>query len=296
MTMHISASPAPYKAKALAAAILLCVAGSAHSPRVEASGIPTFDLSNLTQMLMEWGTDAIKSCFNVNSVKEAVTRVQDIQRFAQRARVMNNMTELMPERDELEGVESCPNPSGGGMTGAAAGWARNALSMGNTRIDGSTDLRTLQQQLCVSDIVLQNRKWNAERELLLELEGQTRDYQEILGKWNSMADMKGQVEAICNMTPGGGSMGVSGGGANEGRQMSLQQELAQRTADNARELSDRQSKISVLEGAIASVQAKQAEVGRKMLNGEGGGLLTGAAAGAIQATLLKGALETAKSD
>lgn len=284
------------KAKLLAVAVGLCLAGTAHSPRVEATGIPTFDLSNLTQMLMDWGTDAVKSCFNVNSIKEAVTRVQDIQKFAQRARVMNNMTELMPERDELEGIESCPNPSGGGIAGAAAGWASSALGIGNTRIDGSTDLRTLQQQLCASDIILQNRKWNAERELLLELEGQTQDYQDILGKWNSMADMKGQVEAICNMTPGGGSMGVSGGGANEGKQASLQQELAQRAADNNRELADRQAKISVLEGAIASVQAKQAEVGQKMLNGESGGFLTGAAAGAIQATLLKGALETAKSD
>ena len=107
------------KLKALAVALGLCLAGTAHSPRVEASGIPTFDLSNLTQMLMDWGTDAVKSCFNVNSIKEAVTRVQDIQRFAQRARVMNNMTELMPERDELEGIESCPNPSGGGIAGAA---------------------------------------------------------------------------------------------------------------------------------------------------------------------------------
>jgi hypothetical protein len=33
-----------------------------------------------------------------------------------------------------------------------------------------------------------------------------------------------------------------------------------------------------------------------MLNGESGGFLSGAAAGAIQASLLKGALETAKSD
>lgn len=284
------------KAKFLAVAVGLCLAGTVHSPRVEASGIPTFDLSNLTQMLMDWGTDAVKSCFNVNSIKDAVARVQDIQKFAQRARVMNHMTDLMPEREELDGIESCPNPTGGGLAGSAASWASSALGIGNMRIDGSTDLRALQTQLCASDIILQNRKWNAERELLRELEGQAEDYEEILGKWNSMADMKGQVEAMCNMTPGGGVMSVSGGGANEGRQASLQQELAQRTADNARELADRQMKIRVLEGAIASVQAKQAEVGQKMLNGESGGFLTGAAAGAIQATLLKGALETAKSD
>lgn len=289
-------SPQGMKTKLLTVALGLCLASSAHSPRVEASGIPTFDVANLTQMLMDWGADAVKSCFNVNSIKEAVTRVQDIQRLAQRARVINNMSEIMPERDEFDGIEACPNPTGGGLAGAAAGWARSALGIGNMRIDGTTDLRALQQQLCASEIILQNRKWNAERELLLELEGQAEDYQEILGKWNSMADMKGQVEAICNIAPGGGTMGVSGGGANEGRQASLQQELAQRTADNARELSDRQAKIQVLNGAISSVQAKQAEVGQRMLNGESGGFLTGAAAGAIQATLLKGALETAKSD
>lgn len=289
--------PHGMKAKLLAVALGLCLASTAHSPRVEASGIPTFDGANLAQMFLDWGTDAVKSCFSVNSLKEAVTRVQDIQRLAQRARVMNNMTELMPARNELAGVESCPDPSGGGLSSAASGWASNALGIGNQRIDGSTNLRLLQQQLCASDIILQNRKWNAERELLLELEKQAEDYQEILGEWNALADTKGQIEAVCNMTsPGGGNMGVSGDGPNEGKQVSLQQRLAQREAENHRELSDRLARLSVLDGAIASVRSKQAEVGQKMLNGEEGGFLTGAASGAIQAALLKGALETAKSD
>lgn len=291
MTIN-SASPTVHlNSKILAAVLFLSFAGVAHSPKAEA-GVPVFDVAALTQMLTDWTREKIRACFDVNSVKEAVTRVQDIQKMAQRARVTMNMTELMPERDEMEGIESCPNPSGGSLTASAASWASGALGLGNKRIDGSTDLRSLQQQLCASEIILQNRKWNAERSLLKELEGQAADYQEILGKWNSMADMKGQVEAICSV---GESMSVTGGGANEGRQASLQQELAQRSADNNRALADQQAKIGVLDGAIASVRAKQAEVGQKMLNGESGGFLTGVAAGAIQAALLKGALDSAKS-
>lgn len=295
MTTHTPAASTPLKAKALAAAILLCVAGSAHSPRVEASGVPTFDIANLTQMLQDWLKDAVTDCFSVTSAKEALSRIQNIQRITARARAMNNMSELMPPRNELDGVGSCPNPSGGSITASAAGWARNALGMGSTRLDGSTDLRTLQQQLCASEKILENRKWNAERELLLELEGQASDYAGIMNKWNSMASLKGEIQAICNPIPGGSS-GFSGGGADTGQQNSLQQELAQNAAKNQQAISEHLSRLQVLSGAADSVRSKQAEVGQMMLNGQEGGLLTGAVAGAVQATLLKGALETAKSD
>lgn len=288
-------SPHGMKAKFLAVALGLCLASTAHSPRVEASGIPTFDVANLTQMLQDWFKDAITDCFSVDSMKEGLQRIQDIQRVASRVRVMNNMTELMPERDELDGVEACPNPSGGSLAASAAGWASSALGMGSTRLDGSTDLRTLQQQLCASQIMLENRKWNAERALLLELEKQASDYEGIMNKWNAMADMKGQIEAVCRPVPGGG-MSFSGGGANEGKQNTMQQELAQNAAANNQALADHLAKLQVIDGAIGSIKTKQAEVGQRMLNGESGGFLTGAAAGAIQATLLKGALETAKSD
>jgi hypothetical protein len=287
-------SPHGMKAKLLAVALGLCLASTAHSPRVEASGMPVFDAANLTQMLLDWAKDAITDCFTVDSMKEGLQRIQDIQQVASRVRVMSNMTELMPERDELEGIEACPNPSGGSLAASAAGWASTALGVGSTSFDGTTDLRTLQQQLCASQIMLENRKWNAERDLLLELEEQAADYEGIMNKWNAMADMKGQIEAVCNPVPGG-SMSFSGGEANEGKQNSMQQELAQNAAANNQALSDHLAKLQVIDGAIGSIKAKQAEVGQRMLNGEGDGLLTGAAAGAIQATLLNAALETAKS-
>jgi hypothetical protein len=91
-------------------------------------------------------------------------------------------------------------------------------------------------------------------------------------------------------------MSFSGGGANEGQQNTMQQELAQNAAANNQALADHLAKLQVIDGAIGSIKSKQAEVGQRMLNGESGGFLSGAAAGAIQATLLKGALETAKSD
>lgn len=295
MTTPTSSHSAQFNVKALAAAILLCVAGSAHSPRVEASGIPTFDGANIAQMLQDWFKDAVTDCFSVTSAKEALSQIQNIQRITARARAMNNMSELMPPRNELDGVESCPNPTGGSLTASAAGWARNALGMGSTRLDGSTDLRTLQQQLCASEKILENRKWNAERELLLELEGQASDYASIMKKWNSMADLKGEIEAICNPIPGG-SLSFSGGGADEGQQNSLQHELAQNAAKNQQAISEHLSRLQVISGAADSIRSKQAEVGQMMLSGQESGLLTGAAAGAIQATLLKSALETAKSD
>lgn len=291
----VHSSPHGMKAKLVAVALGLCIASTAHSPRVEASGIPTFDVANLTQMLQDWFKDAITDCFSVDSMKEGLQRIQDIQRVASRVRVMNNMAELMPERDELDGIETCPNPGGGSLAASAAAWAGNALGMGSTRLDGSTDLRTLQQQLCASQIMLENRKWNAERALLLELEQQASDYEGIMNKWNAMADMKGQIEAVCNPVPGGG-MSFSGGEANQGKQNTMQQELAQNAAANNQALADHLAKLKVIDGAIGSIKSKQAEVGQRMLNGEGGGLLSGAAAGAIQATLLKSALETAKSD
>jgi hypothetical protein len=283
------------KAKTLAVAIILCFAGSAHSPRVEATGIPTFDASNLMQMFMDFGNEAIKSCFSVNSMKEAVQRVQDIQKMVQRTRVTMGMSELMPERDLMEGIEACPG-GGGGLAGSAASLVRGALGMGNTRLDGSTDLRALQTQLCATEVILTNQKWNAEREQLNEMQQQAKDYEGMLGRWNSLADAKGQIEAICNITPGGGNMSVAGGAASEGKQATFQQEIAQVAADNARALEEAQAKVQFLDGAIVSVRRKQAEVGQMMMSGERGSILSAAASATVRTALLKTALENAKSD
>ena len=285
------------KAKGLAAAILLCLAGSVHSPKVEAQagpGIPTFDFANIFQMLRDMAKDAITDCFSADSLKESLKQIQDIQALVQRARAMQGITELMPERDELEGIEACP----GGASLASQGGAvlRSALGMGNKRIDGSTDLVAMQKELCVSAVVLQNQKWNAQRELLLEIDGQAEDYKEIFSRWNSLANMKSEIQRVCNPVPGG-SMSVSGGGASEGQQATVRANLEAKAADNDRAIEQARAKIEVLSGALVSIEAKQAEVGRRMLSGEtGGGWLSNTAAGAIQAALLKRGLEKARTD
>ena len=207
---------------------------------------------------------------------------------------MQGITELMPERDELEGIEACP----GGASLASQGGAvlRSALGMGNKRIDGSTDLVAMQKELCVSAVVLQNQKWNAQRELLLEIDGQAEDYKEIFSRWNSLANMKSEIQRVCNPVPGG-SMSVSGGGASEGQQATVRANLEAKAADNDRAIEQARAKIEVLSGALVSIEAKQAEVGRRMLSGEtGGGWLSNTAAGAIQAALLKRGLEKARTD
>lgn len=293
MTALSNAPTSQIKAKALAAAIFLSIAGSAHSPKVEASGIPTFDGANWAQMMQEWLKSAVTDCFTADSLKESLTRIQDIQKIVQRTRAMQGMTELMPQRDAMDGVEACPG--GGSLVAQGAHWTRSALGMGNTRIDGSTDLVALQRELCVSEVVLENQKWNAERELLREIDGQAEDYKNIFARWNSLAGMKGEIQKICNPIPGGG-MSLSGGGASEGQQTSTRTELEAKAADNERAIQQARAKIEVLSGALVSVQNKQAEVGQKMLNGEtGGNWLTNTAAGAVQASILKKGLDSARS-
>lgn len=295
-------SPHGMKAKLLAVALGLCLASTAHSPRVEASGIPVFDGANqifntLVDELRQQALRMARECFDVKNLQDAMKRVQAIQRISLRTSVGGQtikLSEAMPELQPMQGVEEiCPDPSGGSFAGLAASSLRDAIGLAGQNLDGSTNLREEQYKVCRTLVYLRNSKWNAERQVFVELENQTDQLVGMMGRWNSMVgsgggSVAGSLTTGCSLD--------SGNGPGEGWQATAHAELQANMEQSERLFKQRQAEVEVYQSVISSLEQRQAQIGQMMLNGQSAGFLSGAAAGAIQATLLKTALETAKSD
>jgi len=298
----VHSSPHGMKAKLLAVALGLCLASTAHSPRVEASGIPVFDGANqifntIVDELRQQALRMARECFDVKNLQDAMKRVQAIQRISLRTSVGGQtikLSEAMPELQPMQGVdEICPDPSGGSFAGLAASSIRDAIGLAGQNLDGSTNLREEQYKVCRTLVYLWNSKWNAERQVFVELENQTDQLVGMMGRWNGMVgsgggSVAGSLTTGCSLD--------SGNGPGEGWQATAHAELQANMEQSERLFKQRQAEVEVYQSVISSLEQRQSQIGQMMLNGQSGGFLSGAAAGAIQATLLKTALETAKSD
>jgi len=295
-------SPHGMKAKLLAVALGLCLASTAHSPRVEASGIPVFDGANqifntLVDELRQQALRMARECFDVKNLQDAMKRVQAIQRISLRTSVGGQtikLSEAMPELQPMQGVEEiCPDPSGGSFAGLAESSLRDAIGLAGQNLDGSTNLREEQYKVCRTLVYMRNSKWNAERQVFVELENQTDQLVGMMGRWNSMVgsgggSVAGSLTTGCSLD--------SGNGPGEGWQATAHAELQANMEQSERLFKQRQAEVEVYQSVISSLEQRQSQIGQMMLNGQSAGFLSGAAAGSIQATLLKAALETAKSD
>lgn len=295
-------SPHGMKAKLLAVALGLCLASTAHSPRVEASGIPVFDGANqifntIVDEVRQQALRMARECFDVKNLQDAMKRVQAIQRISLRTSVGGQtikLSEAMPELQPMQGVEEiCPDPSGGSFAGLAASSLRDAIGLAGQNLDGSTNLREEQYKVCRTLVYMRNSKWNAERQVFVELENQTDQLVGMMGRWNSMVGSGGG--SIARSLTTGCSLD-SGNGPGEGWQATAHAELQANMEQSERLFKQRQAEVEVYQSVISSLEQRQSQIGQMMLNGQSAGFLSGAAAGSIQATLLKAALETAKSD
>lgn len=114
MTTHATAAPTQFKTKALVAATFLCIAGSAHSPRVEASGIPVFDGSNnvfnmTLDEIRQQALRKLRECFDVKNMNELMKRVEDIQNINLRTTVNGQtmkLSDAMPEVQPMDGADA----------------------------------------------------------------------------------------------------------------------------------------------------------------------------------------------
>lgn len=279
------------KAKGLAAAILLCLAGSVHSPRVEASGIPVVDgLNQVYNMVIDEARRFARQCFDVRNLQDALKRVQDIRNINLRTSIGGStikLSEAMPAVPVMQGVDSaCPDPSGGGLAGAAASTIRDAIGLTTKELDGA-NLRQEQMNVCRTLVFMRNTKWNTERKVLVELERQTDELVSILDDWNS------------KVGSGGGSIGDlakgcsldSGNGPTEGWQATTGASLQANAEQSERLFKQVQSEVEVYQNIINTLEQRQAEIGRQMLAGQKPqGFLEEAAATMVQGAVLEGAL------
>ena len=256
------------KAKTLAVAIILCFAGSAHSPRVEASGIPVVDgLNQAYNMVIDEARRFARQCFDVRNLQDALKRVQDIRSINLRTTVGGatvKLSEAMPAVPVMQGVDAtCPDPTGGSLTGAAASTIRQAIGLTSKDLDGA-NLREEQLNVCRTLVFMRNTKWNTERKVLVELERQTDELVGILDEWNNKVGSGGS--SIGDLTKGCSL--DSGGGPTEGYQSTASAKL-QATADQSERLFNQvQSEVEVYQNIINSLEQRQAEIGRRMLAGQ----------------------------
>jgi len=301
MTTSLSAT-SHLKLKTLVLAVSLAAAGAVHAPRAEAQFV-VIDPAAIARMgfdeLANEARRMIRECFDVKNLKQAMDRVQAIQRINLRSMLNSSevkLSETMTEREPMEGAAAaCPDPSGGSLVSMAAGSLRDAIGLGASNLDGSTDLRAEQMKLCGTTVYLRNQKWNAERRVLVELERQTETMLDIMRKWNEKASEGGGSASGSPLT--GCSLDGSGG-PNEGWQQSAATELQANLEQSDRMFKQVQAEVDIYQSVIVSLEQRQSQVAQMMLSGrtENSNFISGAAAGAIQATLLKGALDNARTD
>ena len=306
MTTSLSAT-SHLKLKTLVLAVLLAAAGAVHAPRAEATGIPTFDASNFAQMFIDEARNEarrmLRECFDVKNIQEAVQRVQAIQSINLRtvlgpgqAGEPVKLSEALPERIDTDGADvTCPDSSGGSLPAIAANSIRDAIGLGTRNLDGSMNLRAQQLMLCRTTVAFRNRKWNAERRVLVEIEQQTESLKETVAAWDEMAGtggglMSGSIATGCGLD--------ATDGPTEGFQATVAREMESNADQAQRMLTQVQMEADVYQNVINTLEHRQSEVAQMMLSGrtENSNFISGAAAGAIQATLLKGALDNARTD
>lgn len=291
-------SPHGMKAKLLAVALGLCLAGTAHSPRVEASGIPVVDgLNQAFNMIIEearaQSRRMINECFEVNNLRDAVQRVQAIQRINLRTTVNGSsvkLSEAMPEITDLhQGADqACPTAGRPGLAGAAADSIRGAIGLANKNLDGSTNLAAEQQSICRTLVYMRNKKWNTERQVLVELEQQTDELAAILNGWNSRVgsgggSVVGSITSGCSLN--------SGNGPGEGWQATEAAKLQANAERSERLFKNVQTEAEVYQSVINTLEKRQAEVAQRLMSGDKPtGLLETATQTLVQGAILGTAL------
>lgn len=268
MTNPAAVPSSTIKTKVLAAAIFLCVAGSVHSPRVEASGVPVIDAVN--QVFNEIVNQArlmARQCFDVRNLQDALKRVQAIQRVSLSTSVNGTtvkLSEAMPQKQPMQGVdEACPSAGGGSVSGTVANSIRGAIGLSTTALNGSTDLRREQMSICKTLVYMRNTKWNKEREVLVKLEEQTAALEKQLAEWNSMVGTGnssiGDLAKGCGMD--------SGKGPAEGWQATQNMKAQTFAEESEIEFEKVVAEVEVYQSVINTLEQRQAQVGQMILAG-----------------------------
>lgn len=180
-----------------------------------------------------------------------------------------------------------PDASGGTFSSGIASSISDAVGLASSSTSGA-NLRERQFQLCRTLVYMRNSKWNAERKVVLEMERQTEQLKDILGRWNNEVggdggSVSGDITSGCSIE--------SDGGASEGWQASALAELQANAEQSERLFKQVQTEVEVYQNVINTLEHRQAEVGGQLLAGQRpSGFLASAASSLAQGAVLKAAL------
>jgi hypothetical protein len=259
------------KAKGLAAAILLCLAGSVHSPRVEASGIPVIDGGHILVQKLEFAEEFARFGKQVAHWEKQISEWKNLlsqnplQRIGEDASARPKIGESLQMRaDDFGLAETCGSENGGNPIASLT-------NLFQVSFDPQANPVEEQKKLCALSVALQNRKWN-ENVLMI------RQMELLDAKRDSVASARSAGMTQGEIDTHFGDMAVIESDFN---------------ANQAKG----QARITTYENMLASVSHMQSMAGKMMLSGtKPNGFFGVAAQSLVQGAILEGVLSVGEGD
>lgn len=150
------------KTKFLAIAIGFCLAGTVHSPRVEAQGIPVVDASHIIAQVTEFAEQLKRHEAEVNEWMSKLSQ-NPLDRIKEDSESRPKIGDQLQIKDDDEGLEQCDRDRSGSPIDPI-------LNVFSFSFNPNGNLRDEQKKLCTLQVTLENRKWNENVLMIRQME------------------------------------------------------------------------------------------------------------------------------